>query len=107
MARNSDSSEPLYLKVFAVAILAFVAIEAPDRVMGPALSATPVVDRPAVMIDATEGHIADDDGDLDRVRHFKIHDGIACGQVEASLFGETFDRTPITKSDSIVTVGCN
>jgi hypothetical protein len=52
MARNSDNSEPLYLKVVAFAILAFVAIEAPDRVMGPALSATPVVDRARVMIDS-------------------------------------------------------
>jgi hypothetical protein len=56
------------------------------------------------------GHIedADGDGDLDLVLHFKMQDtGIACGQSETSLFGETFDGTPFTGSDSIVTVGCN
>lgn len=52
MARNSDSSEPLYLKVLAVALLVFVAIETPDGAMGPALRAATVVDSlwPPVMI---------------------------------------------------------
>lgn len=55
------------------------------------------------------GHIedADGDGDLDLVLHFKTQDrGIACGDTEASLSGETFNGAPITGSDSIVTVGC-
>lgn len=99
MARNSDNCEPLYLKVVAVAVLAFVAIEAPDRAMWPALSATPVVDRTPAMIDSAKGRIQGGRGDLDRVLHLKTQDGIACSQAEASLFGETFDRTPITGSD--------
>jgi hypothetical protein len=100
MARNSDSSEPLYLKVLAVALLVFVAIETPDGV-GPTLSAITVVD-------SDKGHIEDVYRDSDLVRHFKTQDtGIACSHAEASLFGETFDRTPITGSDDIVTVGCN
>ena len=50
---------------------------------------------------------ADGDGDLDLVLHFKTQDtGIACGDTEASLSGETFNGAPITGSDSIVTVGC-
>lgn len=100
MARNSDSSEPLYLKLLAVALLAFVAIETPDRAMGPALSA-------ATVVDSDKGHIEDVQRDLDLVRHFKTQDtGMACGHAEASLFGETFDGMPITGSDGIVTVDC-
>jgi hypothetical protein len=56
------------------------------------------------------GHFedVDNDGDVDLVLHFQTQEtGIACGDTEASLSGETLDGTPIEGSDTIVTVGCN
>ncbi len=55
------------------------------------------------------GHLkdVDADGDLDLVLHFRTQEtGIACGDTEATLTGETFDGQPLQGSDSIVTVGC-
>jgi hypothetical protein len=49
----------------------------------------------------------DGDGDLDLLLRFRTQEtGIACGDTEASLSGETSDGTSIEGSDSIVTVGC-
>ncbi|NIS81010.1 MAG: hypothetical protein GTO14_12565 [Anaerolineales bacterium] len=51
------------------------------------------------------GHVEDVDGDadLDLLLHFRTQEtGIQCGDTEASLWGETFDGTPIEGSDSIV-----
>ncbi len=49
----------------------------------------------------------DRDGDLDMVVHFKTREtGIACGDTEATLAGETFGGQPIEGTDSIRTVGC-
>lgn len=49
----------------------------------------------------------DGDGDLDLVLHFRTQEtGIACGDTEASLTGETFEGQALQGSDSIVTVGC-
>jgi cysteine-rich repeat protein len=56
-----------------------------------------------------KGHIedVDDDGDLDLVLHFKtLESGIACGETEVRLTGETFDGQDIEGYDSIQTVGC-
>jgi hypothetical protein len=62
---------------------------------------------------ATEAHgrghseDVDGDGDLDLLLHFRTqHTGIACGNTEATLAGQTFDGQSIVGSDSIVTVGC-
>jgi hypothetical protein len=49
----------------------------------------------------------DGDGDEDLLLFFRIQQtGIACGDSEASLTGETSDATPITGSDAIVTRNC-
>jgi len=48
----------------------------------------------------------DGDGDIDLVLHFRFGEsGIACGDVEAELIGETFDGQAIRGSDAIRTVG--
>ena len=48
----------------------------------------------------------DGDGDLDLVVHFRTQDtGIACGDTEVTLTGETFGGS-IEGRDSIVTTGC-
>lgn len=49
----------------------------------------------------------DHDGDYDLVLRFNTRQtGIACGDIEAVLTGQTFDATQITGSDMIRTVGC-
>jgi len=49
----------------------------------------------------------DGDGDLDLLLHFRTQEtGIACGDTEAHLTGETFFGQAINGSDSIKTVGC-
>ena len=49
----------------------------------------------------------DYDGDLDLVLKFNTQEtGIACGDTEATLTGETFGGQSITGADSIKTVGC-
>jgi hypothetical protein len=56
-----------------------------------------------------KGHIKDvnHDGEPDLVLHFKTQaTGMKCGDISASLTGETFDGDPIQGSDSIKTVGC-
>lgn len=57
-----------------------------------------------------KGHIedVDEDGDLDLVLHFNTQEtGIACGDTEAHLTGETFDGQAIEGFDSINTVRCD
>ncbi len=50
----------------------------------------------------------DEDGDLDLVLHFRTQEtGIACGETEADLTGETFDGQVIEGFDSINIVKCN
>jgi hypothetical protein len=56
-----------------------------------------------------QGHVEDVDGNdvPDMVLHFKTQEtGIACGEDEATLTGETFDGQSFTGTDSIKTVGC-
>ncbi len=49
----------------------------------------------------------DGDGDMDLVLHFKTQDtGIQCGDIEATLTGETHGGEPITGTDSINPVPC-
>lgn len=49
----------------------------------------------------------DDDGDWDLALKFNTQEtGIACGDTEASLTGQTIDGVQITGVDSIKTVGC-
>ena len=63
----------------------------------------------AVTIFHAMGHAedVDKDGDLDMVLHFQIQNtGIACGDTEATLTGETFGGQAIAGTDSIKTVGC-
>ena len=49
----------------------------------------------------------DSDTDWDMIFHFKTQEtGIACGDTEAALTGETFDGQSINGTDSIKTVGC-
>ncbi len=57
-----------------------------------------------------QGHVedVDDDGDVDLVVHFRTQEtGIACGDTEATLTGETFAGNPVSGSDSMKVVGCN
>ena len=50
----------------------------------------------------------DRDGDIDMVVHFKTREtGIACGDTEATLTGQTFDGTAFEGTDSVQTVGCH
>ncbi len=50
----------------------------------------------------------DHDGDADLVLRFQISEtGLACGDTEATLTGETTDGQPIEGVDSVNTVGCN
>jgi hypothetical protein len=56
-----------------------------------------------------KGHFedVDGDGDLDLVLHFRMQaTGIVCGQISASLTGETLDGQAIEGVDSIRMVGC-
>jgi len=55
------------------------------------------------------GHVEDVNGDgfFDTVLHFKTQEtGIQCGDIEATLTGETFGGEAITDSDTIKTVSC-
>ncbi|MGD8616476.1 MAG: hypothetical protein PVI91_12545 [Gammaproteobacteria bacterium] len=50
----------------------------------------------------------DVDTDWDLVLHFNTQEtGIACGDTEAMLTGQTLDGLPIAGTDSVETVGCN
>ena len=56
-----------------------------------------------------QGHAedVDGDGDLDMVVHFDIQEtGIACGDTEATLTGQTFGGQPFTGTDAVKTTGC-
>lgn len=68
-----------------------------------------VVFGPAGASPAHDGHIEDvnADGFMDMVLHFKTREtGIACGDTQASLDGETYDGRPFTGTDELNTVGC-
>jgi hypothetical protein len=54
-------------------------------------------------------HVADvdGDGDSDLLLHFRTREaGLACGDTEATLQGETFGGEPITGTSAVDTVGC-
>ena len=68
-----------------------------------------VVFGPADASPAHAGHIEDvnADGFMDMVLHFNTQEtGIACGDTEATLNGETHDGILVTGSDAVNTVGC-
>jgi hypothetical protein len=49
----------------------------------------------------------DEDGDLDLVFHFDTQEtGFACGDIEASLTGQTLDGTPIEDYGEVNLLGC-
>ncbi len=56
-----------------------------------------------------DGHVEDVNGDSfdDMVFHFRTQEtGIACGDTDATLTGETFGGDSITGIDSVKTAGC-
>ena len=58
----------------------------------------------------SEGHVkdVDADGDYDFILHFNMWEtGIACGDTEATLNGETYGGEAITGTVSVNTVGCD
>ena len=64
---------------------------------------------PGVASPVHDGHVEDVNGDgfVDMVFHFNTQDtGIACGDTEATLTGETSAGDAITGTDSVNTVGC-
>ncbi len=64
---------------------------------------------PGAASPAHDGHVEDVNGDgfVDMVFHFNTQEtGIQCGDMEATLTGETFGGQPITGTDAINTVGC-
>ena len=62
----------------------------------------------APILHKTRAKDVDRDGDTDLVLVFRVRQtGIACGDTEATLMGETFDGKQIVGADSIVTTGCN
>jgi len=49
----------------------------------------------------------DNDGDLDQVFYFlTVETGIACGDTEATLTGQTYEGVMVSRTDSIITMGC-
>jgi hypothetical protein len=55
------------------------------------------------------GHVADVNGDFfdDMVLHFEVSEtGIACGDTDATLTGETFGGDSVTGTDAVKTAGC-
>ncbi|MGD8589816.1 MAG: hypothetical protein PVG22_13405 [Chromatiales bacterium] len=49
----------------------------------------------------------DGDGDLDQVFYFlTVETGIACGDTEATLTGQTYEGVMVSGTDSIITMGC-
>ena len=57
-----------------------------------------------------EGHVENVNGDgfADMVFHFKVKKtGIACGDLDATLTGETFGGDSITGTNAVKTAGCN
>jgi hypothetical protein len=64
---------------------------------------------PAKASPVHDGHIEDVDADgfMDMVLHFDTQEtGIACGDTEATLNGDTHGGGPFTGTDSVNTVGC-
>ena len=57
----------------------------------------------------SQAHVedVDYDGDMDLVFHFRTQEtGIQCGDIEATLTGETWDGIPVSGTDSVNTVSC-
>lgn len=57
----------------------------------------------------SQAHVedVDYDGDMDLVFHFRTQEtGIQCGDIEATLTGETWDGIPVSGADSVNTVSC-
>jgi len=56
-----------------------------------------------------DGHVEEVNNDdfIDMLFHFKVRDtGIACGDTEATLTGQTFAGEEITGTESVRTAGC-
>ena len=70
---------------------------------------TTVVFGPSGASPAHQGHVEDvnNDGFADMTFHFRSRDtGIACGDTEATLTGQTFGGDEITGTDSVLTASC-
>ncbi len=84
-----------------------VAILTTDEFDALAVDPTTVAFGPGA-VPACDGHVEDmdGDGDLDLVLHFEIQEsGLAFGDTDATLTGETFDGIPIEGTDSVKIVG--
>ncbi len=90
--------------VIPVAVLGSIDFDATQ------LDAATVSFGPGEAAPAHGGHVEDVDGDgfMDMLFHFRTREsGIVCGDTEAFLTAETFDRQSLAGSDTLTTVGCN
>jgi len=100
---DPNAINPKSKGVIPVAVLGSVDFDAVQ------VDVTTVEFGPAAATPAHDGHVEDvnADGFSDFVVHFKASNaGIACGDTDANLTGETFSGGPFTGTDAVKTAGC-
>jgi hypothetical protein len=101
---DHNNINPNSKKRIAVAILGSIDFDATQIV-----DFTTVTFGPGGASPVHDGHVEDVNGDgyMDMVFHFKtLETGIVCGDIEATLTGNTFGGIQFTGTDTVKTVGC-